>query len=109
MLTIYDIVHKYIKSIKYLHIFKCYECSKYTWLSKLIDIEACADSCCYKMVCKSGCNFILDCGCNYKISCPYTLSDQYVHILCYKCNKTTLKELFWYGLSRYEYMEKYDS
>ena len=109
MIDLYNFVHKYIKSIKYLHIFKCYECSKYTWLSNLIDIEACADSCCYKMVCKSGCNFILDCGCKYKISCPYTLSDQYIHILCYKCNKTTLKELFWYGLSRYEYMEKYNS
>lgn len=108
MLTIYDFVHKYIKSIKNLYIFKCYECSKYIWLENLIELEACADSCCSKMVCKSGCNFILDCGCKYKVACPYALDDKYINILCYNCNIITYKSLFWHGLSRYEYMEKYD-
>lgn len=103
-MNINNLIYKYIKYHKQLYIFKCDECYKYNWLENLIELEACADSCCYKMVCKNSCNFILDCGCKYKVYSPYKLSDRYIHILCYKCNKLTLKELVWNGLSRIEYM-----
>ncbi len=109
MTKLYNLIYKFIKSIKNLYIYKCYECSKYIWLENLIELEACTDSCYYKLVCKSGCEFILDCGCKYKVPCPYRLDDKYINILCYKCNIITSKSLFWYGLSRYEYIKKYDS
>ena len=50
-MNINNLIYKYIKYHKQLYIFKCDECYKYNWLENLIELEACADSCCYKYVC----------------------------------------------------------
>jgi len=72
--------------------------------------EACTESvvdnykCCYKLTCKNGCKFVLNCGC-IKHILPDELYNSTKIVVC--CNITNNLNLTWWGLTIREYLDRY--
>ncbi len=101
-----DIVEKILEEIIKHFTTECWECKTLRFKSDLIDVEACADGdCCYKSVCKDGCIFKLDCGCEIRID-PYELDEPSISLEC-ECDKIHTLKLRWWGMTRGEHKRRY--
>ena len=104
-----DIIKKFLVK----NIMKCEQCNKNRLKYSLLKINACADSiygyggkCCYKLLCKRGCDFNLKCGHILKVE-AYDQPTNKLDLECIKCGSKENKKLLWWGISCDEWIKKY--
>lgn len=82
------------KMVKYKNLIRTYCTAEGFWYG-------CTDE--YKLICKDGCEFNLDCGCLFK-SKYYNHENKYLECFCSKCNKNSIKKLYWKGKNIYDFV-----
>ena len=75
----------------------CSDCKQRTFGFKLKQIVYFKEDYCYKYICLNGCLFTLKCGCNVSIKDSSLLMSDSIKFIC--CERTTVFELNWNGLS----------
>jgi len=98
-----------------INMFICDECfNVHNNQDDLYEDEACADDCCYKLICSEGCNFICDkCRNSFKHPNEVKKKTSTRLFLCNLCidKMDNVPELesaeIWYGLSREEHEQRY--